>query len=80
MAEHVGLSNSASAPTLHGSGTNITLGGSSGDEDGTRKLSDLADVYPSLYGIPSYCSIFSDSVDFEPGPGQYDVPSSVGDQ
>ncbi|CAD7962933.1 unnamed protein product [Amoebophrya sp. A120] len=41
---------------------------------------DLAHAYPSLYGAPSYASIFSEPVDFEPGPGQYDVPGSIGQQ
>jgi len=41
---------------------------------------DLATAYPSLYGSPSFASIFSEPVDFEPGPGQYDVPGSIGTQ
>ena len=32
---------------------------------------------PSLYGVPSYSSIFADPVDFEPGPGQYEVNASA---
>ncbi|CAD7943628.1 unnamed protein product [Amoebophrya sp. A25] len=41
---------------------------------------ELAMAYPSLYGAPSYASIFSEPVDFEPGPGQYDMPSALGQQ
>ena len=65
------MQESASAPNLAGAG----------DEDGRARVgSDLASVYPSLYGVPSFSSVFADPIDFEPGPGQYDVPASIGPQ
>lgn len=36
--------------------------------------------FPSLYATPSYCSLFAEPEDPEPGPGAYEVLSSIGRQ
>lgn len=76
---------SASAPDASARGDDKTApeGTQPGVTQGTMSTGQLLGStggLASLYATPSFCSLYADSDDPEPGPGAYEILSSIGQQ